>query len=119
MGTTRARFLSGLGAAALARLLPAAARAATREQRQAAIRQMARQTLESVYTVRAEARASVAKVAGHAVLSDFGMKILIAGGGTGCGAAVKTASGKETFLRMLLRARLRLLAPIGTFAGVR
>lgn len=35
MRTSRARFLGGLSAAALALLLPAAARAATREQRQA------------------------------------------------------------------------------------
>ena len=35
MRTSRARFLGGLSAAALPLLLPAAARAATREQRQA------------------------------------------------------------------------------------
>lgn len=101
MRTTRARFLGGLGAAALALLLPAAARAATREQRQAEIRQMARETLERLYKVQPKAKAAVAKAAGHAVFSNFGMKILFAGGGTGSGVAVKRATGKETFMKMV------------------
>jgi lipid-binding SYLF domain-containing protein len=101
MRTTRANFLGGLGAAALALLLPSAAAAATREQRQAEIREMARQTLERLYKVQPKAKAAVAKAAGHAVFSNFGMKILFAGGGTGSGVAVKTATGKETFMRMV------------------
>ncbi len=101
MRTSRATFLGGLGAAALALLLPTAGRAATREQRQAEIRQMARETLQRLYKVQPKAKAAVAKAAGHAVFSNFGMKILFAGGGTGSGVAVKTATGKETFMRMV------------------
>ena len=101
MRTTRANFLGGLGAAALALLLPSAAAAATREQRQAEIRQMAKETLERLYKVQPKAKAAIAKTAGHAVFSNFGMKILFAGGGTGSGVAVKTATGKETFMRMV------------------
>jgi hypothetical protein len=61
MRTTRAKFLGGLFAAALP---PAAARVAARKQRQAEIRQMARQTLERLYKVQPKAEAAVAKTAG-------------------------------------------------------
>jgi len=64
MRTTRAKFLGGQFAAALAPLPPAAARAAARKQRQAEIRQMARQTLERLYKVQPKAEAAVAKTAG-------------------------------------------------------
>jgi lipid-binding SYLF domain-containing protein len=101
MRITRARFLGGLGTAAVALLLTPLARAATREQRQAEIRQMAQQTLARLFQVQPKAKAVLAKSAGHAVFSNFGMKILFAGGGTGSGVAVKTATGKETFMRMV------------------
>jgi lipid-binding SYLF domain-containing protein len=39
--------------------------------------------------------------AGYAVFSNFGMKILFAGGGKGQGLAVNRASGRETFMKML------------------
>jgi lipid-binding SYLF domain-containing protein len=101
MSTTRAKFLAGMGAAIAAWLLPASVGAATREQQQAEIREMARQTLERLYKVQPKAKAAIAKSAGHAVFSNFGMKILFAGGGTGSGMAVKTATGKETFMKMV------------------
>jgi lipid-binding SYLF domain-containing protein len=41
----------------------------------------------------------VENAAGHAVFSNFGMKILVAGGGTGRGLAVNRA-GQEIFMRM-------------------
>jgi lipid-binding SYLF domain-containing protein len=101
MNTTRAGFLGGLGAAALALLLPASVQAATREQRQAEIRQMAQQSLERLYKVQPKAKAAIAKSAGHAVFSNFGMKIPFAGGGTGSGVAIKSATGKEASMRMI------------------
>ncbi len=101
MKTTRAKFMGCLGAGALALLLPAAATAATREQKQAEIRQMAQQTLERLYKTQPKAKAVIAKSAGHAVFSNFGMKILFAGGGTGSGVAVKTATRQETFMSMV------------------
>jgi lipid-binding SYLF domain-containing protein len=101
MNTTRAKFLAAMGAAGAALLVPTLARAATREQQQAEIRLMAQQTLERLYKVQPKAKAAIAKSAGHAVFSNFGMKILFAGGGTGSGVAVKTATGKETFMKMV------------------
>ena len=101
MNTTRAKFLAAMGAAGAALLLPTLARAATREQQQAEIRLMAQQTLERLYKMQPKAKAAIAKSAGHAVFSNFGMKILFAGGGTGSGVAVKTATGKETFMKMV------------------
>jgi lipid-binding SYLF domain-containing protein len=64
------------------------------------VRTMASTTLEKLYSVQPKAKAAVEGSAGYAVFSNFGMKILVAGGGSGEGLAVETASKKETFMRM-------------------
>jgi lipid-binding SYLF domain-containing protein len=64
------------------------------------VRAMASGTLDRLYSVQPKAKAAVEGSAGYAVFSNFGMKILVAGGGSGEGLAVETASKKETFMRM-------------------
>jgi lipid-binding SYLF domain-containing protein len=87
--------------AALAVCFATSSLAATVEEKRAAVRQGAQQTLEQLYKLQPRAKAAVEKAAGHAVFSNFGMKIFVAGGGQGQGLAVDRASGQETFMRMV------------------
>ena len=82
-------------------LVPNASLAATKEEKQAAARQGAEQTLERLYKAQPAARAKVEKSAGYAVFTNFGMKILVAGGGKGQGVAVDNKTRRETFMRMV------------------
>ena len=66
----------------------------------AEVREMATSTLDRLYTAQPKAKDIVAKSAGYAVFSNFGMKILVAGGGSGEGVAVNTKTKAETFMRM-------------------
>jgi len=70
-------------------------------QKKADIRKMANETLARLYKVQPSAKEAVAKSAGYAVFSNFGMKIFIAGGGSGRGIAVNNKTKKETFMRMV------------------
>jgi lipid-binding SYLF domain-containing protein len=54
-----------------------------------------------LYAAQPDARRAVEGAAGHAVFSNFGMKILLAGGGAGKGLAVNHKTGKETFMKMV------------------
>jgi lipid-binding SYLF domain-containing protein len=76
------------------------AEATTREEKQEEIRAMAKRTLDRLYFVQPTARGVVEHAAGYAVFSNFGMKIFVAGGGTGDGVAVDNKSGAETFMKM-------------------
>lgn len=64
------------------------------------VRTMADNTLQELYARRPQARRAVEGSAGYAVFSNFGMKILLAGGGKGRGVAVNNATRQETFMRM-------------------
>jgi len=81
-------------------LIPAAAGAASKAEEQADIRKMEQETLARLYKAAPGAKAAIDKAAGHAVFSNFGMKILIAGGGSGKGIAVDHASKQATFMKM-------------------
>jgi hypothetical protein len=70
-------------------------------EKQAEVRDSAAKVLASLYKVQPSARRAVEGAAGHAVFSNFGMKILFAGGGTGKGLAVNHHTGRETFMKML------------------
>jgi lipid-binding SYLF domain-containing protein len=63
-------------------------------------RAMARETLQDLYARQPGAKQAVEGAAGYAVFSNFGMKILVAGGGTGEGLAVNNRTGREIFMRM-------------------
>jgi lipid-binding SYLF domain-containing protein len=101
MKQTRARFLRFLASGAAVLALPRQVLAASKADRQAELRKMVRQTLAQLYKVQPSAQQAIAKSAGHAVFSNFGMKILFAGGGSGAGIAIKTATGHETFMKMV------------------
>jgi lipid-binding SYLF domain-containing protein len=65
------------------------------------IRKAAQDILARLYKAQPSAKAAVEKAAGHAVFSNFGMKILVAGSGTGKGIAVDSKTKKETFMKMV------------------
>ncbi len=76
-------------------------KAKEKQKAQADIRKMSNETLARLYKAQPEAKAAVAKAAGYAVFSNFGMKIFVAGSGTGKGIAVNTSTKKETFMKMV------------------
>lgn len=71
------------------------------EQQKADIKNMANQTLERLYTTQPSAKKAIKKAAGYAVFSNFGMKILFAGGGSGKGLAVYNKTGQSTFMKLI------------------
>ena len=71
------------------------------EQQRADIKKMANETLERLYTTQPSAKNAIQKAAGYAVFSNFGMKILFAGGGSGKGLAVINKSGQTTFMKLV------------------
>ena len=73
--------------------------AAVEEARQD-VRAVAGNTLQTLYATQPAAKGVVDKSAGYAVFSNFGMKILVAGGGTGKGLAVNNKTRQEIFMRM-------------------
>lgn len=73
---------------------------ATPEQQRAEIREIRDQTLAELYKDQPSARGVIENAAGYAVFSNFGVKILVAGGGTGKGLAVVNETGKETFMNV-------------------
>jgi len=78
--------------------------AATKEeikQEKADIRKMAKETLARLYKVQSLAKEVISKSAGHAVFSNFGMKIFVAGGGSGNGIVFDKKTKKETFMKMI------------------
>jgi lipid-binding SYLF domain-containing protein len=94
------QLLATLAGAALGLASPALVSAASKAEKQADVRKMAADTLQRLYKVQPAARKVVESAAGYAVFSNFGMKILIAGGGSGQGIAVNSATKGETFMKM-------------------
>jgi len=70
-------------------------------QQKADIRKMANETIARLYKVQPSAKKAVSNSAGYAVFSNFGMKILFAGGGSGEGIAVNNKTKEETFMKMV------------------
>ena len=72
--------------------------AASKEEEQAEVRTKAEEALAAVYKAQPSARAAVESAAGYAAFANFGMKILVAGSGTGKGIAVdnKTKAVRPT-----------------------
>jgi len=75
--------------------------AASKAERQAAVRETAQETLGRLYKLQPKAKPAIEKAAGYAVFSNFGMKLLAAGGGTGQGIAVERNAKREIFMKMV------------------
>ena len=58
------------------------------------------ETLKALYQVQPKAKELIEKSVGYATFSNFGMKILIAGGGTGSGVVIKKDGGKAVYMSM-------------------
>ena len=86
-------------AAALA--LGGPALAASKDEKKQEVRQTAQSTLDRLYKSQPKAKAAIERSAGYAVFSNFGMKILVAGGGSGSGIAVNNKTKAETFMKMV------------------
>ncbi len=72
-----------------------------KEEKREKVRSMAVDNLERLYKVRPSIRAGVESAAGYGVFSNFGMKILVAGTGTGKGVVVNNKTNQETFMKMV------------------
>jgi lipid-binding SYLF domain-containing protein len=70
------------------------------EQERKEIQKIEKDTLAKLYTIQPGAKRAVEGAAGYAVFSNFGMKILFAGGGSGKGVAVERKTGRRTYMRM-------------------
>ena len=71
-----------------------------KEKEQAEVRQAAQSALDALYKVQPSARKAVESAAGYAAFSNFGMKILVAGSGTGKGLAVNNKTKAVTYMKM-------------------
>jgi len=65
------------------------------------IRKKTKEILAQLYKAEPSAKATISKAAGYAVFSNFGMKIFVAGSGTGKGVAIDNATKKEVFMKMI------------------
>jgi len=79
----------------------AAKKEPTKAQKQAEVRKTANETLNRLYKLQPGSKEAIQNAAGYAVFSNFGMKIFVAGTGSGKGIAVNNATKKETFMKML------------------
>ena len=65
------------------------------------VQKMANETLNRLYKTQPKAKQAVAKAAGYAVFSNFGLKIFVAGSGQGTGLAVNNRTKSVTYMKML------------------
>jgi lipid-binding SYLF domain-containing protein len=72
----------------------------TPDEQRAEIRKVSNQALAELYKAQPAARSQIQKAAGYAVFSNFGLKILVAGGGSGRGIVIDNKTKQETFMRM-------------------
>ena len=80
--------------------VPGIASSATKADSQAEVRKAAQEALSAVYKAQPSARKAVESAAGYAAFSNFGMKILFAGGGSGKGIAVSNKTKATTYMKM-------------------
>lgn len=84
----------------LSLVAPIAALAASTEASRAETDKAAQEALAALYKVQPSARKAVEGAAGYAAFSNFGMKILLAGGGSGKGMAVNNKTKAKTYMKM-------------------
>ena len=67
---------------------------------QAEVRKAGQSALAALYKAQPSAQKAVQSAAGYAAFSNFGMKILVAGGGSGKGIAVNNKTKATTYMKM-------------------
>lgn len=65
------------------------------------VRAKSAEILSKLYEAEPLAKSAIDDAYGYATFSNFGMKILVAGGGKGKGLAVNNKTGSETFMKMI------------------
>ena len=70
-------------------------------QQRADILKTSAATMRRLYKLQPHARELVEKSAGYATFSNFGMKIFIAGGGSGSGAVFRKGTEKPVYMKMV------------------
>jgi len=70
------------------------------QKERAEIQKIEKDTLAKLYSAQPAAKGAIEGAAGYAVFNNFGMKILVAGSGSGKGVAVDRKTGKRTYMRM-------------------
>ncbi|SAK56648.1 lipoprotein [Caballeronia hypogeia] len=80
--------------------LPRIAFGASKKEEQAEVQAAARSALDALFKAQPSARKAVQSAAGYAAFSNFGMKILLAGSGTGKGVAVNNKTKAVTYMKM-------------------
>jgi lipid-binding SYLF domain-containing protein len=73
----------------------------TKEQQKEAILKNNSDILKKLYVTEPRAKELIERSPGYAVFSDFGMKIFLAGGGSGKGAVYQASPRKITYMDML------------------
>jgi len=81
--------------------LPGIAFGASKTEKQAEVRKAAQNALNALYKAQPSARSAVESAAGYAAFSNFGMKILLAGSGTGEGVAVNNKTKATAYMKMV------------------
>lgn len=72
-----------------------------KDKARAEVRKASAATLNALYSAVPASRKVVEGSAGYATFSNFGMKLLVAGSGSGTGLAVNKNTKKETFMKMI------------------
>jgi len=67
---------------------------------QAEVKKAAQSALSAIYAAQPSAKKAAESAAGYAAFSNFGMKILVAGGGSGKGMAFNNKSKSATYMKM-------------------
>ena len=81
-------------------IAPGISLGADKAKEQAEVRKAGQDALAAVYKAAPSARKAVESAAGYAAFSNFGMKILVAGGGSGKGIAVNNKTKAATYMKM-------------------
>jgi lipid-binding SYLF domain-containing protein len=92
---------AALGLAGVGGDAAAAMSAKEKDKARAEVRKNSASTLNALYKAVPSSRKVIEGAAGYATFSNFGMKILVAGSGSGKGVAVNKKTGKETFMKMV------------------
>ena len=91
-----------VGLAVMALLIAAVpAWGASKADKQKEVQKASRETLARLYKIQPSAKKAVEGAAGYATFSNFGMKILTAGGGSGSGMVVDNKTKKTTYMKMI------------------